>query len=117
MHVEFNLYRSLRQKLCKNGISQHTHFSNKMERILKPDRLDLDPSVSETGSANKSYNHWKATFTNFLSILGTAADNEQKKFLILTNYVSPDIYNLISSQTDYASAVAVLDNTDNSDTI
>ena len=81
-----------------------------MERILKPDRLDLDPSVSEAGSANKSYTHWKATFTNFLSILGTAADNEQKKFLILTNYVSPDIYNLISSQTDYGSAVAVLDN-------
>ena len=80
-----------------------------MERILKPDRLGLDPSVSEAGAANKSYTHWKQTFTNFLSILGEASNTEQKKLLILTNYVSPDIYNLISSQTEYTPAIAVLD--------
>ena len=81
-----------------------------MERILKPDRLELDPSVSGAGSANKAYTHWKATFTNFLSILGEAANTEQKKLLILINYVSSDIYNLISAQTEYAAAIAVLDN-------
>ena len=80
-----------------------------MDKVLKPDRLELDPNVSEIGSANKSYTHWKATFTNFLSVLGSSADTEAKKLQVLINYVSPDIYNLISSKTEYAAAIEVLD--------
>ena len=37
-----------------------------MEKVLRPERLDADPS---TATAAREWLHWKATFTNFLDSL------------------------------------------------
>ena len=80
-----------------------------MDKILKPDRLDLDPSTNEgISTSSAKYRHWKATFENFFTILGDHANTDEKRFQILINYVSPEIYTDISSSTSYTTAIDTL---------
>ena len=73
-----------------------------MERLLKPERLDCDPSLS---TAAQEWKHWFKTFENFLGAL-----NQQNldKLGLLTNFVSPKIYETISECTTYDSAISAL---------
>ena len=58
-----------------------------MERYLRPEKLDTDPSSS---TASKEWQHWFRTFENFVAALpGEGLD----KLKVLTNYVSPRIWN------------------------
>ena len=68
-----------------------------MEKILRPERLDADPSSSE---ASKVWLHWKKTFQNFLATLDRSVD----KLGVLTNYLSPNVYQFIEDCVDYDSA-------------
>jgi len=38
-----------------------------MDKLMKPSRLDLDPSSS---SASKEWRHWRKTFENYVEGLG-----------------------------------------------
>ena len=79
-----------------------------MDKVLKPDRLDLDPNSNVDSKFSSEYKHWKATFANFLTTL-TEANSEEKKYQVLINHVRSDIYDKISDQTQYTASLAVLD--------
>ncbi len=79
-----------------------------MDKVLRPERLELDISTSADGTNGNTYVHWKKTMDNFLNSLGNSANTPEAKYNVLVNYVSPDIYLHISAETQYAPAVAVL---------
>ena len=60
-----------------------------MDRILKPSRLDTDPS---SPTAAKEWKHWYRTFTNFIEESGESAPN---KLRALVNCVSPSVFEII----------------------
>ena len=76
-----------------------------MARFLRPDRLDIDPNAP---NATKSWKHWKATFENFLSSFETPPTN---KLSILTNFISANVYEIITDCDDYATAIKTLKET------
>ena len=73
-----------------------------MDRLLRPDKLHADPS-SSTGS--KDWLHWLSTFQNFLTVL---PGEELDHLSILTNNVSPRIFEYIEHCTTYDEAIAIL---------
>ena len=57
-----------------------------MDKALKPERFDGN---TNTNTAEKEFNHWLQTFEYFLEVLPqTGLD----KLRILTNFVSPNVY-------------------------
>ena len=74
-----------------------------MEKLLKPDRLDLDPS---SPTAAKEWRHWHRTFSNFIQECGEKAPN---KLRTLVNYVSHNVYDYIEECTDYDAAISILE--------
>ena len=66
-------------------------------------RFECDPNLP---SADKKYKHWKRTFTNFLGVIN---DGQLDKLDCLINYVSSDIFDLISDCNDYDTAIQILD--------
>ena len=72
-----------------------------MERFLKPERLGVDPNSAE---AAKLYTHWKMTFKNFLSTL-----TDPNKLMMLVNFVTPTIYEVIAEVQNYEEAITTLD--------
>jgi transposase InsO family protein len=78
-----------------------------MERLLRPDRLDTDPNSS---TAAKEWTHWFKTFENFLAVIPSEDPTQLNKLGILTNYVSPTVYEVISDCTTYEEAVTLLKN-------
>ena len=79
-----------------------------MDRILRPDKLELNPSTSVDGTNSNTFTHWLATFSNFLATLSSTVTTDQAMYSVLINYVSPDIYLHISSVTTYVAAVNLL---------
>lgn len=73
-----------------------------MDRLLRPAKLDTDPSSSTVG---KDWLHWIRTFENFVSVLPTEGLN---KLQVLTNYVSPRIFEYIERCERYEDAIATL---------
>ncbi|KAJ0178188.1 hypothetical protein K1T71_006011 [Dendrolimus kikuchii] len=77
-----------------------------MEKYLKPDRLDIDPSSS---SASKEWEHWKRTFENFLKASESTSGQVPRCNLdLLINHVSSNIYTYIAECTDYSQAMNIL---------
>ena len=87
-----------------------------MDRLLKPQVLNVDPSDP---LAFKAYKHWIKTFNAFaeaaqqsLRTAGqseNAANREIDKLALLTCYLSPEIYKHIEGCETYESTKAVLD--------
>ncbi|XP_068240175.1 uncharacterized protein [Palaemon carinicauda] len=73
-----------------------------MEKLLKPARLDLDPSLP---SAAKEWRHWRKTFSNFIQEWGERAPN---KLRTLVNYVSPNVFEYIEECVDFDTAISTL---------
>ncbi|KAI5652144.1 gag-polyprotein putative aspartyl protease domain-containing protein [Phthorimaea operculella] len=78
-----------------------------MSKYLRPDRFDIEPSIP--GSDNK-WAHWKYSFENFIALEANSAD-EDLKFKILANHISPSIFNYICECTKYKDAIATLNAT------
>ncbi|XP_068231852.1 golgin subfamily A member 6-like protein 22 [Palaemon carinicauda] len=74
-----------------------------MAKLLKPSRLDTDPSSS---NAAKEWKHWHRTFTNFIEESGDAAPDKLRE---LENCVSSSVYELIEDCSIFESAIAKLD--------
>ncbi|PIK39574.1 hypothetical protein BSL78_23581 [Apostichopus japonicus] len=72
-----------------------------MDRILRPERFDAD---SNSENAAKAWKHWFKTFENFISVL----TGEPNKLCILTNFVSPKVYESIADCTTYETAIKIL---------
>ena len=76
-----------------------------MERFLKPDRFDTLP---ESPGSTKSWSHWLKTFNNFISSIQLPDQQVPDKLLLLTNFLSPAVYDFISDATDFDSAIDIL---------
>lgn len=75
-----------------------------MERYLKPERLDFDPSMK---MVEKLWRHWHQSFSNFLAALD-ASDQSPNKLSVLVNYVTPRVYEYIANCTTYEDAITLL---------
>ena len=73
-----------------------------MDPYLRPEKLDTDRSSS---TANKEWLHWFRTFENFVGVL---PGDGLGKLKVLTNYVSPRIFEYVEQCETYESAVATL---------
>ena len=73
-----------------------------MDRVLRPERLDIDPNDN---SAAKEWLHWKRTFANFLSVL---PQEDLDKLTVLANFVSPSIFQYIEDCREYDEAIQTL---------
>lgn len=74
-----------------------------MDKVLRPERLETDPNSS---TAAKEWLHWKRTFENFLIVL---PQEGLDKFGVLTNFVSPMVFQYIEDCGDYTTAIATLE--------
>ena len=75
-----------------------------MDKALRPERFDKNPN---NPSSAKEFTHWLRTFEYFLDVLpSTSTDSD--KLRVLTNYVTPTIFEYFSECDDYQSAVSVL---------
>ena len=81
-----------------------------MEKYLKPERLDLDPSKPE---AADTWRHWKMTFDIFLEAVCETGQptsmTDRLKLKLLINLLSPAIYEHISDIHDYSTAMNALE--------
>ena len=76
-----------------------------MEKALRPTRFDVPPN---TPSSSKDFTHWFKTFGYFLEVL--PPDNLDK-LRVLTNFVSPSVYELFTECITYESAIELLKRT------
>ena len=74
-----------------------------MSKLLKPERLNLDP---QSPNAAKDWKYWFKTFENFIIMCGTDAPD---KHLSLINLISSDVYEYVEDCTDYDSAKKTLE--------
>ena len=81
-----------------------------MDKVLRPERLNLDPKLSADGRNTIAFSHWTKTMENYLKVLksGQAPLTDEQMFNALINYISPEIYQTISSLATYTEAIAHL---------
>lgn len=75
-----------------------------MERLLRPERLETDPSSS---TADKEWLHWIRTFRNF-TLAVQKINPSVDKLNLLINYVAPRVYDYIADCTTYETAESTL---------
>ena len=78
-----------------------------MDKILKPEKLRLDPNDAE---ASKRFKHWKRCFENYFAecVTVTSGNGESKKLQALINSLSSDNYEYIDECETYTEAIGVL---------
>ena len=74
-----------------------------MDRLLRPDRFDVEPSDP---GATKKWLHWLRTFQNFISSLTDA--QQLNKLNLLINYISPNVFEFVSDSTNFEDAIQTL---------
>ena len=75
-----------------------------MNRLTKPERLDLDPSAPNAG---KEWRYWRRTFDNF--IIECGIDPVPNKHRIITNLISANVYEHVEDCIDFQSVIDTLD--------
>ena len=70
-----------------------------MERALRPDRFDAQP---DTASSEKEFKYWLKTLDNYLAVLPT---ENLDKLKVLTNHLSPTVFEFISEEDRYENAI------------
>lgn len=80
-----------------------------MEKYLRPERFDGDPSSSQ--DLSPQWTHWKSTFENFLTAITTNEKTiaKETKLQILTNHLSSTTFVHIKDCTNYDIALKRLD--------
>ena len=73
-----------------------------MDKVLRPERLDTDPN---SGTAAKERLHWRRTFENLMAVL---PHEDLDKLAVLSNFVSPSIFQHIEDCTDYETSIETL---------
>lgn len=73
-----------------------------MERLLRPERFDIDPNAA---NATDAWEHWFLTFSNFLDTINSLNPDKLKT---LIHFLSPSVYKIISRSPDYDSAIRTL---------
>lgn len=73
-----------------------------MNSLLKPERLDLDPS---SPNAAKEWKHWLRTFINFIEECG---DNAPNKHRTIVNLMTHNVYDYVEDCENYDSVIETL---------
>ena len=76
-----------------------------MDRALRPEKLDFDPSDPEI---TKKWSHWKRCFNVYINSITTEA-NPVNKLDYLVGLVSHNLYELIDEAATYQAAIDILD--------
>ena len=76
-----------------------------MDKVLCPDHFDGTP---DNPSVVKDFQHWLTTFESYLEVLPELHLNKLK---VLTNFVSPQVYDCFSECITYNLARTVLTET------
>lgn len=94
-------------QVLKRSIIHNNFNNNSMDKILKPNRLDVDPSDANAG---KEWTHWIRTFDNFLNSIPPTDEGGPplNKLPLLVNFVSPRVYQYIEDCTSYSEAIEIL---------
>ncbi|XP_063694643.1 uncharacterized protein LOC134826257 [Bolinopsis microptera] len=79
-----------------------------MDKVLRPDRLELDLATSTQGGNANKFTHWSTTMDNFIETLKDTVTSDEAKYKVQINFISPDIFLHISGLTKYTEASAVL---------
>ncbi|XP_069778848.1 uncharacterized protein [Narcine bancroftii] len=74
-----------------------------MERLIRPEKLDIDP---RSATAFKAFNFWLLNFENFLRLIEVEEDN--LRLTALLSMVSLRVYENIQDATTYTAAIKVL---------
>ncbi|XP_069771348.1 uncharacterized protein [Narcine bancroftii] len=74
-----------------------------MERLTRPEKLDIDP---QSATAFKAFNFWLLNFENFLRLIEVEEDNQ--RLTALLSMVSLRVYENIQDETTYTAAIKVL---------
>ena len=72
-----------------------------MDRLLKPTKLEADPSALDF---KKVFKHWQKTFQRFVAAVENGRDindPEIDKYGQLINYVSSSVYKYIEKTNNY----------------
>lgn len=75
-----------------------------MNKYLKPDKFRASP---DSPTAGKEFSHWLKTFENFIS-LSTETLKDGDKLKVLQNFLSFNVYELVTEATTYAEAIETL---------
>jgi len=73
-----------------------------MEKLLKPNQLDIDP---DSPTAAKQWTHWLKQFENFIEVSRVEDDNILK---VLQNCISYCAYEFINDCSTYTEAIQIL---------
>uniref|UniRef100_A0A5S6QM86 RNA-directed DNA polymerase n=1 Tax=Trichuris muris TaxID=70415 RepID=A0A5S6QM86_TRIMR len=73
-----------------------------MDRLLKPEKLDVDPGCP---TASEQWRHWRATFEYFIAALPSGLSDAKA---LLVNHVSPRIFSTIAEAQSYEEAMQTL---------
>jgi hypothetical protein len=74
-----------------------------MDKFLRPDRFDADPSSPES---SKQWLHWYRTFQSFLTSIASHTPNQLD---VLINYIAPSVYSYIADCTTNNEAIKILE--------
>ena len=75
-----------------------------MERLLRPERFDLD---EKSANAEEDYSHWLKTFEKFLAAICEPNTNVNS-LQVLVNNITPNVYHQIVDATTYDQAKTAL---------
>ena len=78
-----------------------------MDKVLRPDRFDVEPNDEKP---TKQWRHWYKTFSNFLRSIDGKNQN-LNNLNVLTNFVSSAVYKLFCDADTYDAAIAILKRT------
>ena len=79
-----------------------------MDKVLRPEKLELDLGTSADGGNANKFVHWETTMENFVETLKETVTTDDAKYKVLINFISPDIFLHISELTKYSEALALL---------
>lgn len=75
-----------------------------MDKLLRPHRFAVNPNDN---NSEKEWKHWRKTFDNFTASI---TQENVNKLTLLTNFLSPDVYDYIADANSFDSALATLEN-------
>ena len=81
-----------------------------MDRDLKPDKLEILPSDP---SAPRVFRQWLSIFKRYKAVIESKSEgaSDGDYLALLSNTLSPEVYEIITSKTTYASALIALEST------
>lgn len=79
-----------------------------MDKVLRPNVLDIEVNRILDGKNAAQFQHWEKTMDNILVVIKDTALTDELKYQVLINFISPELFTHVSSETKYSEAVKML---------